>query len=71
MKKADSFGIKSPGTKNISRSASGNAGGERGNYLNSESQLSITSLNAVPSGSTDMGSTEGLVPSFAPHNVQN
>lgn len=70
MKKADSFGIKSPVSKNISRSASGNAGEKRGN-LNNESQFSMTSLNAVPSGSTDMGSTEGLVPSFAPHNVQN
>jgi hypothetical protein len=69
MKRADSFGIKSPGSKNISRTASGN-GGERNN-LNSESQLSMTSLNAVPSGSTDMGETEGTVPSFAPHNVQN
>jgi hypothetical protein len=69
MKKADSFGIKSPVSKNISRSASGNGGGERNNF--NESQLSMTSLNAVPSGSTDMGSTEGLVPSFAPHNVQN
>ena len=71
MKRADSFGIKSPGSKNISRTASGNGGGERGINLKSESQLSMTSLNAVPSGSTDMGSTEGMVPSFAPHNVQN
>ena len=70
MKRADSFGIKSPGSKNTSRTASGNGAAERGNQLNSESQLSMISLNAVPSGSTDMGSTEGLVPSFAPHNVQ-
>lgn len=67
MKKVDSFGIKSPGSRSISRSASRSGSG----HPCSDSHASITSFIAAPSGSTDQGDLEGSPPSFAPYNVQN
>ena len=67
MKKVDSFGIKSPGSRSISRSASRSGSG----HPCSDSHASITSFIAAPSGSTDQGDIEGSPPSFAPYNVQN
>ena len=71
MKKVDSFGIKSPGSRSISRSASRNSGGGGGGHPCSDSHASMTSFIAAPSGSTDLGDIEGSPPSFAPYNVQN